>query len=226
MVQWPEHADVEREPLDIVIPIYERFTALDAIGPYETLQRLPGATVTFVANKAGEVRTENGFLGVTADASFADKPTPDVIVVPGGVGSRQAMLDEDLLAWIQSAHATTQFTTSVCTGSIILGAAGLLDGLSATTHWGAYAALEKTGATATGTRVVEHLDQRIITAAGVSAGIDMALRLSELLVDDVAAKAMQLMIEYDPQPPFDDGAFEKSSEEVINRLLEYSVDKD
>ncbi len=226
MVTWPEHAEVERDPIDIVIPIYDRFTALDAVGPYETLQRLPGATVTFVANEAGEIRTENGFLGVTADASFSDKPNPDVIVVPGGVGSRQAMNDEDLLEWLRSAHETTTFTTSVCTGSIVLGAAGLLNGLTATTHWGAYEALGKTGATPTATRVVEHLDQRIITAAGVSAGIDMALRLSELLVDDVAAKAMQLMIEYDPQPPFDAGAFEKSNDEIITRLLDYSVDKD
>ena len=133
-----------------------------------------------------------------ADATYADKPNPDVIVVPGGVGTRVAMLDDELLEWLRSAHEHTKFTTSVCTGSIVLGAAGLLDGLTATTHWSTYNTLEEQGAIATGTRVVEHLDQRIITAAGVSSGIDMALRLSELLVDDIAAKAMQLMIEYDP----------------------------
>ena len=136
------------------------------------------------------------------------------------------MLDEELLEWLRSAHEHTKFTTSVCTGSIVLGAAGLLDGLTATTHWSTYNTLEEQGAIATGTRVVEHLDQRIITAAGVSSGIDMALRLSELLVDDIAAKAMQLMIEYDPQPPFDSGSVDKSTDEVMTRLVEYSVDKD
>ncbi len=214
------------KPIDIVIPIFDRLTALDAVGPYETLQRLPGATVTFIGGKTGEYRTENGFLGITSDATYADKPTPDVVVVPGGVGTREAMHDDELLDWLRSVHDTTKFTTSVCTGSLVLGAAGLLDGLTATTHWGAYDVLERTGATPTGTRVVEHLEQRIITAAGVSSGIDMALRLSALLVDDVAAKAMQLMIEYDPQPPFDVGSIEKSNDEVMARLIEYSQDKD
>lgn len=213
-------------PIDIVIPIFDRLTALDAVGPYETLQRLPGATVTFIGGRTGEYRTENGFLGITSDATFTDKPRPDVIVVPGGVGSREAMKDEDMLAWLRSAHEHSTFTTSVCTGSIVLGAAGLLDGLTATTHWSTYDELESTGAIPTGTRVVEHLDQRIITAAGVSSGIDMALRLSELLVDDIAAKAMQLMIEYDPQPPFDVGCIENSNDEIMTRLLQYVVDKD
>ena len=208
-------------PIDIVIPIFDRLTALDAIGPYETLQRLPGATVTFIASRTGEHRTENGFLGIMADGIYADKPNPDVIVIPGGVGTRAAVHDEELLAWVRSAHTGTTFTTSVCTGSLVLGAAGLLDGLTATTHWSAYNALEKLGAIATSDRVVEHLDQRIITAAGVSSGIDMALRLSELLVDDVAAKAMQLMIEYDPQPPFDAGSVDKAGEEVLARMAEY-----
>ena len=218
---------VDGAPLiDIVIPIFDRLTALDAVGPYETLQRLPGATVTFIGGRTGEYRTENGFLGITSDATYADKPNPDVIVVPGGVGTRVAMEDEELLDWLRSAHEHTTFTTSVCTGSIVLGAAGLLNGLTATTHWGAYDTLEKQGATPTGTRVVEHLDERIITAAGVSSGIDMALRLSELLVDDVAAKAMQLMIEYDPQPPFDVGCIENSNDEIMTRLLQYIEHKD
>jgi len=210
------------DPIHIAIPIFDRFTALDAIGPYETLQRLPGATVTFVSNEIGEVRTENGFLGITADVAYGDLVTPHVVVVPGGVGTREAMHDEQLLSWLRRAHETTTFTTSVCTGSIVLGAAGLLDGLTATTHWGVYGELEKTGAVPTSTRVVEHLDQRIITAAGVSSGIDMALRLAELLVDDVAAKAMQLMIEYDPQPPFDSGSVDKSTDEVMTRVIEYA----
>lgn len=215
------------ETLSIAIPLFDRLTALDAVGPYETLQRLPGATVTFVGEHTGEYRTENGFLGLIADATFDDIPRPDVVVVPGGVGSRELMADgHPILDWLRTAHDSTLFTTSVCTGSLVLGAAGLLDGLTATTHWSMYSVLEDLGIEPTSTRVVEHLERRIITAAGVSSGIDMALRLSELLVDDVAAKAMQLMIEYDPQPPFDAGAVDKVDDEVMSRLIEYAQVKD
>jgi putative intracellular protease/amidase len=211
--------------MQIAIPLFDRLTALDAIGPYEVLQRLPGATVTFVGATRGEVRTDNGFLGLMADATFEEIPTPDVIVVPGGVGTRALMGSNPLIDWILAAHPTTKYTTSVCTGSLVLGAAGLLTGLTATTHWGAYSELEKVGAIPTAQRVVEHLDRRIITAAGVSSGIDMALRLSELLVDQTAAKAMQLMIEYDPQPPFDCGSMAKAGDAVIERLIEYAQTK-
>jgi transcriptional regulator GlxA family with amidase domain len=212
--------------VQIAIPLFDRLTALDGIGPYEVLQRLPDATVTFVGTRLGEVRTENGFLGLTVDALVEDVPTPDVIVVPGGVGSREAMKDERLLDWVRTAHETTRYTTSVCTGSFVLGAAGLLDGLTATTHWSVLNELGELGAIPTMDRVVEHLDRRIITAAGVSSGIDMALRLSELLVDDVAAKAMQLMIEYDPQPPFDCGHLEKAGDVVVERVIEYAQTKE
>ena len=212
--------------MQIAFPLFDRLTALDAIGPYEVLQRLPGATVTFVGTRTGEVRTENGFLGLTVDAHVSDLPRPDVIVVPGGVGSRQAMEDPVLVDWVRTAHETTRFTTSVCTGSFVLGAAGLLDGLTATTHWSVLAELAACGAEPTMDRVVEHLDERIITAAGVSSGIDMALRLSELLVDDIAAKAMQLMIEYDPQPPFDAGHLDKAGDAVVQRVIEYAALKD
>ena len=212
--------------MQIAIPLFPRLTALDAIGPYEVLQRLPGATVTFVGTQVGEVRTENGFLGLTVDALVGDLPRPDVIVVPGGIGSREAVEDRVLVDWVRSAHETTTFTTSVCTGSFVLGAAGLLEGLTATTHWSVLNELEAYGAVPTMDRVVEHLDQRIITAAGVSSGIDMALRLSELLVDDVAAKAMQLMIEYDPQPPFDAGHLDRAGDAVVQRVIEYAALKD
>lgn len=212
--------------MQIAIPLFDRLTALDGVGPYEVLQRLPGATVVFVGTRTGEVRTENGFLGLTVDAHVDEVPTPDVIVVPGGIGSREAMADGALLDWIRSAHRTTRYTTSVCTGSFVLGAAGLLDGLTATTHWSVLAELEQLGAIPTTQRVVEHLDRRIITAAGVSSGIDMALRLSELLVDDVAAKAMQLMIEYDPEPPFDAGRLDKAGDPVVERVIEYAATKD
>lgn len=217
----------EHPPIDIAVALFDRLTALDAVGPYETLQRLPGATVTFVGERRGEYRTENGFLGLTSDATFAECLSPDVIVVPGGVGTRDVMEpDGALVDWIRNSHETSRFTTSVCTGSLVLAAAGLLDGLTATTHWSAYSALEKLGAIPTEQRVVEHLEQRIITSAGVSSGIDMALRISELLIDDVAAKAMQLAIEYDPQPPFDAGALSKVDDEVIERLAIYVEDKD
>lgn len=212
--------------MQIAIPLYDRLTALDGIGPYEVLQRLPDATVTFVGTRTGEVRTENGFLGLTVDAHVRDVPHPDVIVVPGGIGSRTAVEDQELLDWIRSAHDGTRYTTSVCTGSLILGAAGLLDGLTATTHWSVLDELKQYGADPTMQRVIEHLDRRIITAAGVSSGIDMALRLSELLVDDIAAKAMQLMIEYDPQPPFDAGHLDKAGDEVVQRVIEYAATKD
>ncbi len=212
--------------MQIAAVLFPRLTALDLIGPYEVLQRLPGATVTFVGHRRGEVRTENGFLGLTVDAAFAEVMQPDVVIVPGGVGTRALMGDQVVLDWLRAVHPTTRYTTSVCTGSLVLGAAGLLNGLTATTHWSVLNALEALGATPTSLRVVEHLDQRIITAAGVSSGIDMALRLAELLVDETAAKAMQLAIEYDPQPPFDSGSLAKSSQAVVERVIEYAQLKD
>jgi len=138
------------------------------------------------------------------------------------VGTRPLEHDDQVLEWVRHAHTTTVFTTSVCTGSLVLGAAGLLQGLSATTHWSCYAELEAHGAVATERRVVEHLDRRIITAAGVSSGIDMALRLVELLVDRTAAEAAQLMIEYDPQPPFHAGSRAQSDDVILTRVIEYA----
>ena len=210
------------ESLQVVIPLFERVTALDAVGPYEVLQRIPTLDVTFIGHRKGEVRTENGLLGLTVDATFEEFPEPDVMVVPGGAGSRRLVDDRRVLDWVRHAHQGTRLTTSVCTGSLVLGAAGLLGGLTATTHWSCYAELAATGATPTPERVVEHLDERIITAAGVSSGIDMALRLVELLVDGTAARAAQLMIEYDPQPPFDTGALAKADDAVVQRVIEYA----
>lgn len=208
--------------LQVAIPLFPRFTALDAIGPYEVLQRIPTIDVTFVGHQRGEVRSENGMLGVAIDATFEELSAPDIIVFPGGVGTRPLVHDEHVKSWVRAAHQTTKFTTSVCTGSLVLGAAGLLDGLTATTHWACYGELEATGAIATAQRVVEHLDRRLITAAGVSSGIDMALRLVELLVDRTAAQAAQLMIEYDPQPPFDCGALAKCDDGTVARVREYA----
>ncbi len=211
--------------LRIAIPLFPRFTALDAIGPYEVLQRVPAFDITFVGHARGEVRADNGMLGLVIDATFEDLPSPDVIVFPGGIGTRPLQSDARVLDWVRDAHASTTFTTSVCTGSLVLGAAGLLDGLTATTHWGAYSELAACGATPTAERVIEHLGRRIITAAGVSAGIDMALRLTELLADRTAAQAAQLLIEYDPQPPFDCGARAKAGDAVMGRVREYSAQR-
>jgi transcriptional regulator GlxA family with amidase domain len=209
--------------VQIAIPLFPRFTALDAVGPYEILQRIPSFDITFVGHDRGEVRSENGMLGVTVDATFEEVPQPDVVVFPGGVGTRALEQDERVLEWVRQAHAGTRYTTSVCTGSLVLGAAGLLRDLTATTHWACYGELAAHGAEPTAQRVVEHLDRRLITAAGVSSGIDMALRLTELLVDRTAAEAAQLMIEYDPQPPFDCGSVAKSDDAVMTRVIEYAA---
>ena len=209
--------------MEIAAVLFPRVTALDIVGPYEVLQRLPDTTVTFVGHETGTVRTDNGFLGLTVDATFDDVRQPDIVIVPGGIGTRALLEDEQVLNWLRKVHATTRYTTSVCTGALLLGAAGLLDGLTATTHWGEMDTLKQFGAVPTDERVVEHLDKRIITAAGVSSGIDMALRLTELLVDDIAAQAMQLLIEYDPQPPFDAGSLAKASQPVVERVIEYAA---
>ena len=213
--------------MQIAIPIFDQLTALDCVGPYEVLQRLPGATVAFVGKEKGNVRTDNGFLGLAVDYTFDEISSPDVILVPGGVGTRAFLdgNDHEIITWLKNAHSTSQYTTSVCTGSLVLAAAGLLTDLTATTHWSAYDTLKELGSLPVSDRVVEHLDQRIITAAGVSAGIDMALRLSQLLVDTEAAKAMQLMIEYDPQPPFNAGTVSAAGEQVMERLIQYAEDK-
>jgi transcriptional regulator GlxA family with amidase domain len=208
--------------LRVAIPLFPQFTALDGVGPYEVLQRVPTIDVTFIGHRKGEFRSENGMLGLLADATFSELRQPDVIVFPGGVGTRPLQYDDQVLEWLRHAHATTRFTTSVCTGSLVLGAAGLLNDLTATTHWACYPELAVHGAVPTAQRVVEHLERRIITAAGVSSGIDMALRLVELLVDRTAAEAAQLMIEYDPQPPFDAGAVAKASQTTMTRVSEYA----
>ena len=208
--------------LRIAIPLFPRLTVLDAIGPYEVLAQVPAFDITFVGHARGEVRADNGMLGLVIDATFEDLPDPDVIVFPGG-DTRPLQSDARVLDWVRGAHTGTTYTTSVCTGSLVLGAAGLLDGLTATTHWARYADLAACGATPVPERVVEHLDRRIITAAGVSAGIDMALRLTELLADRTGAQAAQLLIEYDPQPPFDCGTRPKATDEVMDRVREYDT---
>lgn len=209
--------------MKIAIALFEQVTALDAIGPYEVLQRLPTAEVCFVGHRKGEIRTDNGFLGLTVDYTFEEVPNPEIVLIPGGAGTRALVDDAALLDWIRTAHETSLFTTSVCTGSLLLGAAGLLNGLSATTHFAARQLLTKYGATASDQRIVE--EGKVITAAGVSSGIDMALVLAERVADATTAKALQLGIEYDPQPPHDAGALHKVDPAVLLRLQELAKDK-
>jgi putative intracellular protease/amidase len=203
--------------LDIVIPVYDDFTALDAVGPYEVLSRI-GGRVRFVGREAGPVRTDNGMLTVIAEASLEDAAAPDILVVPGGVGTRALTRDPVWLEWIRRVHASSTWTTSVCTGSLLLGAAGVLDGLRATSHWLELETLRQWGAEPTGERVVRQ--GKVITAAGVSSGIDMALTLAALVIGEEGAKAIQLAIEYDPQPPFDAGSVEKSDPAVVAAIRE------
>src|SRR5215207_1652490 len=162
--------------MKIAIPIYDRFTALDAVGPYEVLQRVPGSEIVWLAREPGPVGTDRGQLSLMADAAYEDVPDPEIVLVPGGTGTREALGDERLIAWIRGAHETSQWTTSVCTGALVLGAAGVLDGLRATTHWLELESLRGLGAEPVAERVVEQ--GKVITAAGVSSGIDMALGLA------------------------------------------------
>ena len=198
--------------MDIAIPMYHRFTALDAVGPYEVLSRLPDAQVTWLAHEPGLVRTDNGMLAIEATAAFEDLPHPDIVLVPGGTGTRDLLEDERLLNWLRGAHETSTWTTSVCTGSLLLGAAGILEGIRATGHWLELEPLAGYGATPTQERVV--FEGKVVTAAGVSSGIDMGLALAGRIAGDEYAKAIQLLIEYDPQPPYDAGSTAKAGPEL------------
>ena len=207
--------------MQIAIPLYPGFTALDAIGPYQVLVHLLGVDVVLCAERPGTVSDEDDLLHLRVDNAFDDVPRPDVIVVPGGTITRRIALDRGpIVDWIAAVHPTTTFTTSVCTGALLLGAAGLLDGLDATTHWGAYDDLASFGARPTEQRIVRQ--GKIFTAAGVSAGIDLALTLAAELQGPEMAQAIQLGIEYDPQPPFDAGAPSKAPA-AIRELVESAM---
>jgi transcriptional regulator GlxA family with amidase domain len=197
----------------ICILIFDKLTALDALGPYEVLSRLPGAELSFVSTSKGEKRTDTGRLGITADLELFEVAAPDVVLVPGGEGNRPLLEDDEVLEWLREADRTSTWTTSVCTGALVLGAAGLLKGKRATTHWAFLERLSDYGATSVGERVVE--DGKVMTAAGVSAGIDMALTLAARLAGEEVARAIQLGIEYDPEPPFDSGSPAKAGPELV-----------
>jgi transcriptional regulator GlxA family with amidase domain len=195
---------VEENAMRIVFLNFDDLTTLDAIGPFEVLCRVPGAQVMFVGETAGIKRADPKSLGIVADYSIADVTSADILVVPGGRGEQQVRAKPHMLDWIRQIDATTTWTTSVCTGALVLGAAGLLKGRPATTHWARLQMLREFGAEPRSERFVE--DGKIITAAGVSAGIDMALYLARRVAGDTIAHAIQVGIEYDPQPPFDGNA--------------------
>jgi putative intracellular protease/amidase len=202
--------------MQIAILLYDRFTVLDAIGPYQVLSGLPDAEVTFVAERPGPVSDQVGSLVLAAAAGLADVPRPDIVVVPGGPGQSDQMQDGPVHQWLRAADQASTWTTSVCTGSLILAAAGLLAGRRATSHWLALDELATLGATPVRDRVV--FDGKYVTAAGVSAGIDMGLTLAGRVAGDETAQAIQLMIEYDPQPPYDAGSPDRAPAEVVRRL--------
>ncbi|MBW2494294.1 MAG: DJ-1/PfpI family protein [Deltaproteobacteria bacterium] len=205
--------------MQIAFLIYEGLTALDIIGPYEVLSQIPGADIRFVAKRSGPIVVDSGAFSIGTEHKLADVPRPDVFVIPGGIaGTFAAAKDPEILDWVREAHAHSRYSTSVCTGSLILGAAGLLKDANATTHWAAKTLLEQTGATYTEERIV--VAGKIITAAGVSAGIDMALYLTAELVGPDLAKLAQLSIEYDPAPPFDAGSPAKAGDAIVQRALE------
>ncbi len=201
--------------MEIAILLFDDITALDAVGPYEVLSRIPGATVSWVASSPGPKKARGG-LTLVADRRLEEVPSPRIVLVPGGSGVDRVTQEPAVLEWIRNAHRTSLFTTAVCTGSLVLGAAGLLNGLRATTHWNYRDRLAAYGADVVARRVIR--EGNIVTAAGVSAGIDMALRLVQWIAGDRASQAIQLGIEYDPEPPFDAGCPEKAPPEVLEMV--------
>jgi putative intracellular protease/amidase len=202
--------------MNIAILLFDRFTALDAVGPYEVLSRLPGASLEFLAAEPGPVSTDNGMLTLLAERSIDDVSRADIVLAPGGPGEVAARAGGRVLEWLRAIHETTTWTTSVCTGSLLLGAAGLLAGKRATSHWLALEDLRGLGAEAVSERVV--FDGKIVTAAGVSAGIDMALALAARVAGEQVAQAIQLGMEYDPQPPFRAGSPATAPPEIVELL--------
>ncbi len=200
--------------MNISCLLFDRMTTLDAIGPTTILARMPGAKVSFVGLNKGEIRSVQSELGMVADYDLADAPSSDIIIIPGGPGVRDLLGNQRVLNWLRSEYRSAKWIASVCTGSLLLGAAGLLQGRKATTHWTAVDELRSFGAKPVSERVI--IDGRLAMGAGVSSGIDLALSLVSLLTDEETARAIQLKVEYDPQPPFSGGTPQKESAEIID----------
>jgi transcriptional regulator GlxA family with amidase domain len=213
-MSWQDRA------MQIAILVFDKVAALDAVGPYEVLRCVPGWQVQFVGQSTGEVRTESGALGLMADYSLEEVSDPDILLVPGGEGTEPLAENDTVLSWLRAVDAETKWTTSVCTGALLLGAAGLLKGKRATSNWLFLERLKEFGADPVGGRFVE--DGKTITAAGVTAGLDMALHLVSREVGPEIAQAVQLGIEYDPQPPFDSGSPEKAPAEIVEAVKAFS----
>jgi len=207
---------MQSPPRQVVIALFDRFTALDAVGPHQVLHHLPATEVIFAAERVRGVPDETGTLTLQARAAFADVPRPDIVVVPGGPGQADQMAPGPLRDWLLAADQATTWTTSVCTGSLILAAAGLLAGRAATTYWMAMPELGRLGAVPRAERFV--FDGKYVTAAGVSAGIDMALALAGRIAGDDVAQRIQLAIEYDPHPPYQAGSPASAAPEIVAAL--------
>jgi len=202
--------------MQIVIALFDRFTALDAVGPHQVLHHLPGADVIFASERERAVTDESGTLTLRADAAFADVPRPDILVVPGGPGQADQMTPGPLQDWLIAADKTSTWTTSVCTGALVLAGAGLLAGRAATTYWLALPELARLGAVPKRERFV--FDGKYLTGAGVSAGIDMALALAGRVAGDDEAERIQLAIEYDPRPPYQSGSPATARAELVEKF--------
>ena len=208
-------------PIHIAMLLYDNMTSLDFVGPFDVLGIMPNSKIRTVAKKAGPIRIDAGITLLNAQYGLDEVTEADILFVPGSIDNSHIQRDDEILDWLRRIDRGSRWTTSVCTGSLILGAAGLLNGVRATTHWAVLQTLETHGAIPTQQRVVR--DGKYITGAGVSAGIDMALTLAALEHDEMTAKCIQLAIEYDPQPPFDSGSPASAPKEVVERTFELLV---
>jgi transcriptional regulator GlxA family with amidase domain len=203
--------------MEIAVLIFDNVNALDVTGPCEVLSKMPNVSMKYVSKEIGPKPTSSGIKFI-ADYTLEQIQKPDILLVPGGFGTESVSDNGDVLEWIRQVHENTTWTASVCTGGLLLGLAGVLNGLKATTHWVRLPCLEDFGAKPQKKRVV--IDGKVITSAGVSAGIDMALTLANLIAGETVAKAIQLALEYDPEPPFDAGSPDKAPKEIFELVVQ------
>ncbi|MBN2180296.1 MAG: DJ-1/PfpI family protein [Sedimentisphaerales bacterium] len=203
--------------METSVLLFDDVNALDVVGPCEVLSKIPNMSIKYVAKQIGAKKT-NIQAKLTADYTFSEISNPDILLIPGGQGIKSIVNDEIITKWIRQTHEDTIWTASVCSGALVLAIAGVLRGLKATTHWVKLPCLEDFGAKPQKQRVV--IDGKVITCAGVSAGIDMALTLTSLIAGETAAQAIQLAIEYDPAPPFDCGSPDKAPRNIFELVIQ------